>query len=665
MSSRRWLRRLWRRLRVCWAAYWATRAVIKDRDWSHGPLSYLLALLVAMSATFLLAIGSFDPIEDSLTAKRAEMLSRQPTGQTAIVEIDARSLAELRSWPWPRRYHAEAVRKLHQAGASIIAFDVDFSARSDSGDEELGAAIRQAGHVVLPIFQQKASAAGDNRVLSTHPDAAFESAWVGGVNIFPDRDGIVREYPAATLIDGAIQPSIATLLAEQDAVGDRIFQPDWAIEVSRIPRYSFVDVINGRVSAADLRGKRVLIGATAVELGDRYAVPRYGVVPGVVIQAIAAEALLQHRAIQRTGSAVTILGVLLISLLLAPRPLRRPIRYATLCSLLALAIAGGPVLAQHFWPVSVESAVWFFTLIAAISVQAVVEARRRFHIRAQFDAESGLPNRSVLETVLKSSPNGQILVVAAIERFEIIRDGIGLAATNDMIRNSADAIGRIIEGAVYRIAPDVVAWLRMDESDEDVQSVLIQMQTVFRSPVQTQSGPVDVAFTFGMEREGDGAAPVLRIERALSAIGNARSAGKVHDWYRGFDRQNRHQLSMMSDLRQAIEKGRLHLAYQPKMSLATGRITDAEALIRWRDAKGNTVSPDEFIPLAEATGVIHEVTIFALQTAMVDLARWASEGVTVRVAVNVSALDLTIPDFAATVDRLLSEFWRIAWAARA
>ena len=170
------------------------------------------------------------------------------------------------------------------------------------------------------------------RILSSRPDAAFRSAWVGGVNIFPDPDGVVREYPAATFIDGAVQPSIATLLAEQNGLGDRIFQPDWAIEASAIPRFSFVDVMKGRVPANALKDKRVLIGATAIELGDRYAVPRYGVVPGVVVQALAAETLLQDRAVQRTGFAVTLAGILAIALLLAPRPIRRPVRYAVLCA---------------------------------------------------------------------------------------------------------------------------------------------------------------------------------------------------------------------------------------------------------------------------------------------------------------------------------------------
>jgi diguanylate cyclase len=574
------------------------------------------------------------------------------------VEIDARSLAALRSWPWPRRYHAELVRRLHRSGASVIAFDVDFSARSGSDDQELARAIREAGHVVLPVFAQSASAGGiaDERVIASRPDAAFSDAWVGGVNIFPDRDGVVREYPAATFIEGAVQPSIATLVAEKDGQGDRTFQPDWAIDARKIPRFSFVEVMNGHVPPEALRGKRLLVGATAIELGDRYAVPRYGVVPGVVIQALAAESLLQDRALQRTGLLVTIFGVLAIAFLLAPRAFDRPLRYAAVCGIVILAVAGGPILAQLLWPISIDSAAWLFTLALAIGVQASVEARRRLRLRARLDAESGLPNRSVLELALTDEANsGSVLVTAAIERFESIRDGIGLAATNEMIRNAADAISRVVERPVHRIAPDVIAWVQQDPDETAVQSTMHRIDTAFRSPILTQAGPVDVTLTLGLERADDRAAAVLRIERALSAISSARAAGKSHAWYRGADPQLRRQLSMMSDLRQAMQKGRLQLAYQPKMSLATGDIAHAEALIRWYDADGQIVSPDEFIPLAEATGVIREVTIFAMRAAAADLTRWTQEGVSVRVAVNVSALDLAAGDFADNVDQILKE----------
>jgi EAL domain-containing protein (putative c-di-GMP-specific phosphodiesterase class I) len=128
--------------------------------------------------------------------------------------------------------------------------------------------------------------------------------------------------------------------------------------------------------------------------------------------------------------------------------------------------------------------------------------------------------------------------------------------------------------------------------------------------------------------------------------------GKSHDWYRGANPLARRQLSLMSELRQAMESGRLRIAYQPKMSLATGRIQDAEALVRWSDESGQAIPPDEFIPLAEETGVIHELTLFALRAVAADLAGWARDGLPMRVAVNVSALDLATSDFTAKVEAI-------------
>ncbi|HEV2044868.1 MAG TPA: CHASE2 domain-containing protein, partial [Sphingomicrobium sp.] len=483
-----------------------------------------MAVLVALSACLLSIGGIFDPAEDALTAWRAHTLTREPTGETVIVEIDARSLAELRSWPWPRRYHAEAVRKLHRSGASIIAFDVDFSARSDSGDGEFGAAIRDAGHVILPIFEQRSSSRSDDRnFVSSRPDAAFRDAWVGGVNIFPDDDGVVRDYPAATFVDGAIQPSIATLVAEKHGLGDRSFQPDWAIYADRIPRVSFVDVMKGRVSAETFTGKRVLIGATAIELGDRYAVPRYGVLPGVIIQALAAESLLQGRAIQRSGLAVTIAGIFLVALLLRPRALAAPGRYAALAAFLTGAALVVPLLAQRQYAIALVSAAWLFTVLAAVTAQIAVEARRRLRLRAEQDTDSGLPNRAVLEKKLNDDGFSSVLVTAAIERFDAIRDGIGFDATNQMIRNAAELVGESSGGPVYRISPDVLAWVMAAGDDVEVELRLNRLQSLFRAPVTTTAGPVDVSFTLGLARNDGSETGMLLIERALSAVRTARS----------------------------------------------------------------------------------------------------------------------------------------------
>lgn len=624
------------------------------RDWTCAPYSVGLAALVTMLAACLLIMGAFRPFEDALTSQRAQLLSRSPSGDTAIVEIDAKSLAKLRSWPWSRRYHEQLVRKLHESGAARIAFDVDFSARSGVDDVAFGSAIHEAGNVILPIFAQKASGRADeNQVISSRPDPFFADAWVGGVNIYPDADGVVREYPAATFIDEKIQPSIATLVSEKTGLRDRTFQPDWAINANAIPRFSFVDVIDGRVPAQALKGKRILIGATAIELGDRYPVPRFGVLPGVVIQALAAESLLQGRAVQRTNLLATLVGILAIALLLTPRALEKPFRYACRCSVIAVLLLAGPILIEARWPISIDSSAWIFTLISSVALQAAIEAKRRLRIRGRVDADSGLPNRSVLEEILQTNETERgVLVTAAIDRFDTIRDTIGISSTNDLVRKSADRVSEVVGTTVYRLAPDIIAWVQPDQSE--IMATLTKIHATFRNSVGTEDGPVDVALTIGLDSNERGSAPVLRIERALAAIGEARAQGSRQEWHRASDVRSRRQLSMMSELRRAMTDGSLCLAYQPKMSLKTGAIENSEALIRWFD-DGKIVSPDEFIPLAEETGVVHEITTFAIRSALSDLRRWARSGLPMRVAVNLSALDLARAGFAGEVKRLLAE----------
>lgn len=630
--------------------------MLRWNDLKPRPLNLAIAVLIAIFVGLASAVGLFTAIEDRATEWRSKILPREPTGETVIVEIDARSLSELESWPWPRHHHAELVRQLDKADARSILFDVDFSARSAGGDADLGRAIGEAGNVILPIFQQPSSALSGGRDMTVNrPSETFDAAWVGGVNIFPDADGLVRDYPAATIIDREVRPSLATLAAENDDLGVQSFRPDWSIEADQIPRYSFVDVMRGRIPAAHLKGKRVLVGATAIELGDRYAVPRYGVVPGVLIQALAVESLLQGRAIRATGLLATIVGSLLIALLFMSRAVERPVRLGVLYLSTAAGLLALPLVVQWWYPIAIDTVAWLTVLTLSAAVQIVMELRRRLRTRARIDLETDLPNRAMLEHTLRLRSDQSTLIVAGIERFESIRDGIGIAATNELIGNSALRVEQQVDCQVFRIAPDVLAWLVATSGERPLREHCTRIEEGFRTPVTTSAGPIDVNLTFGLEQGGGSAHPVLLIEHALTALTQARSAGKPFQRYRRSDPNARRQLSMMGELRSAMERGQLRLAYQPKLSLPAGRIGGAEALIRWSDDQGNSIPPDMFIPLAEATGVVREVTKFALAGVLKDQRRWAESGVRLPVAVNVSAIDLSADGFVEDVLKIVEQ----------
>ena len=619
------------------------------------------ALLVIAVSGLLLMLGAFEPLENRMTALRAQMLDRAPTGNVAIVEIDARSLAELSTWPWSRQYHAEAIERLHSAGAEIIAFDVDFSASSEpSGDQAFAKALADAAPVILPIFQQSASdQSGRNAIVRSKPAAAFEAAWVGGVNIFPGSDGVVREYPAATIIDGEIRPSIAALLADSDDLGDRTFQPDWAIDAARIPRVSFVDLVKGRIPRQSIAGKRIVIGGTAIELGDRYTVPRYGSVPGVIVQALATESLLQGRTLSRSGAIASMIGILLIGGVLGAGRFKRFNRsFPPTVVAVILLLAIGPVIVQARWPVSLDSIPLLFSVLGCATMRILIEIRRRISLNAMIDGETGLANRLALEARLSElADSSPILATAAIEGFDNIRDVIGTDAVSDLVRQASARIEQRIGGPVYRITPDILAWLQPGPDEDDVSNgtLVLEITELFREPVETYQGKVDVRLTIGLDRDPVASAIVPKIERALAAISTARTAGDTCHWYKGADPAERRQLSLMGDLRRGMAVGEVTIAYQPKLDLKSGQISHAEALVRWHHPIDGLIPPDRFIPLAESTGVVSELTDFVMRAVVADSARLNAAGRQLCIAVNVSAADIASLTFVDRVKRILDE----------
>jgi len=116
----------------------------------------------------------------------------------------------------------------------------------------------------------------------------------------------------------------------------------------------------------------------------------------------------------------------------------------------------------------------------------------------------------------------------------------------------------------------------------------------------------------------------------------------------GRDEVHLRQLTLMGDLRQSITRGQLSLRFQPKVDLASRKVKHTEALLRWRHADLGAIPPDEFIPLAERSGFVHELTRFVLENALRQNSEWRDEGLDLGMAINLSAMDLMdadLPDF--------------------
>ncbi|HEY9099390.1 MAG TPA: EAL domain-containing protein [Thiobacillus sp.] len=277
------------------------------------------ASLALMSTLLMGGLGWLQLIELRLQDAQATLTRHVVDSDLVIVEIDAKSLNQLKQWPWPRGYHAQLLDKLRAAGVADIFYDVDFSAESTpTEDQKLIQAVRayKKERVMLPGFIQPASSLGQNDLIVTTPlPALSQNSVLASVNMRPDRDGLIRTVSTHWHINDttAILAGVRMLQATNPPNTYRI---NYSIEPRSFTRLSFKDVLNGHFDTAQLRNKHIIVGATAIELGDILPVPVYNALPGAVIQALAYQTL--SEGILKPTSALTNWGLLIaLTLLMA------------------------------------------------------------------------------------------------------------------------------------------------------------------------------------------------------------------------------------------------------------------------------------------------------------------------------------------------------------
>lgn len=344
--------------------------------------------LIALALLALAWLVGLPAVLDTLVTDKRFLWLKRPASETiALVEIDAPSLARIGVWPWPRRHHARLIAQLEAAGVTDILFDVDFSARSNPKDDEAFAeALAGAGgSVVLASFRQVAGDKVRGRSLHVNrplPDFARHS-WSAVVNVSPERDGLVRRYGPGARIEGEFLPSFGALLAGRHDESGAPFRIDFGIDRDTVPTVSYAAVLDGDPQTlARLKGRKVIVAGTAIELGDYFNIPNGRVISGSLLQVLAAESLLQGRTLQATGLTVTLAGILgIVAVML--QLWRRAGTKARLAALLAMAVAleAGALLAQATWPVIVDTSLWQLLLGAYLVAGTLHEIRLRGLLR--------------------------------------------------------------------------------------------------------------------------------------------------------------------------------------------------------------------------------------------------------------------------------------------
>lgn len=329
-----------------------------------------------IALAIVLSCGWHGALRHALADLRFGWQSRQATGEIVVVAIDAPSINTIGVWPWPRRLYADLIQQLRNADVQDIALDVDFSTPSDAAsDKNFAEALQSAGgSVVLPSFQQPGT---DRATLHINrPLPRFtEHSWPALVNVEVGPDGLVRRYPFGERLDDKFVPSMASVLSGQYDEKRAPFLIDFSIRSASVPRVSFVDVLQGNPTTLQkLRGKKIIVGGTALELGDRFSVPNGVIVSGPVLQTLAAESLLQNRALQWTSSLVTlvVLGLLGFVMLLSWRRVSAGKRVAMLLGM-AVGIEGAAFLLLAAFPLMLDTSLFHIAIIVYIATIALDE----------------------------------------------------------------------------------------------------------------------------------------------------------------------------------------------------------------------------------------------------------------------------------------------------
>jgi diguanylate cyclase (GGDEF)-like protein/PAS domain S-box-containing protein len=296
-----------------------------------------------------------------------------------------------------------------------------------------------------------------------------------------------------------------------------------------------------------------------------------------------------------------------------------------------------------------------------------IARQEQLNYLAYYDALTGLANRILFDerleqgvTNAKEHTGKLALVLLDIERFKTINDTLGRQAGDALLKEVAARMSRyaVDAGRLARIEADHFAVMVTDAQTAEELAHLIEqrIEEIFVPPFRIGDAELRVSAKFGIAMfPADGADADTLFKNAEAALENAKARGDRYLFYtQSMNERVAEKLSLENRLRKAIEREEFVLHYQPKVNLASGKLTSAEALIRWNDPDSGLVPPGRFIPILEETGMIYEVGRWALRQAIADYLRWRAAGLpAVRIAVNVSPLQLRNRGFVAEIGQII------------
>jgi EAL domain-containing protein (putative c-di-GMP-specific phosphodiesterase class I)/CHASE2 domain-containing sensor protein len=604
------------------------------------PKPWKLLLWTAIAGLVFGLIGFGEIAEDWLRVARNSFHKHAASRDIVLIDIDDSSLEQVGRWPWPRSYYAGLTDRLSQAGAKRIFFDIKFEGATNPRDDRLfSAALLRSRPTFLAV---RARSGLTGAPTEFRPYSAFaNAAQLASISFRYNYQGAVWRIPYWATYAGKTIPTFSAKLANRTGTGE--FPVDYSIEPNTVPRISAADVLKGRFDPRTVAGKDVVIGITSESGGDLYFIPGTGRMGGALVHILGAETLKNGHPVD-LGWASCLLVALGLAAWAAYQ--RRPSQQHVVFGGTAALLIVGPIFAEaHLYFIDVTPA-----LFAVLTAWGIL-AWRRFRLRGLVNPVSNLPNLNALRS--HKGGRDQAIIAARVLNYE----EIVATLSSDRERQLVDQIvSRLKVGessrTLYQGDAGIFAWF--EDPMAPFASHLDALYSLFRNPARMGKRSADIAIAFGVEI-GSGRSLTSRLASALVAADEAAHDGlkwKYHDPDTLQDASWR--LSMLSQLDEAIDRGEVWVAYQPKLDIAARRITGAEALARWTHPEKGPIAASEFVGAAEQHDRIGKLTDFVLEKAVTAAAQINKRGADFNIAVNLSARLLSDKGFTLRLSALLA-----------
>ncbi len=668
----------------------------------------LLTILIAVAVMGVRRLGALQALELLAYDWMINLHNENQTDpRLLLVEITDKDIEKHGSYPLKDELIAQLLRKLQQNHPKVIGFDLYREVAYPPGTDALRQELQKDNVVVIQLigngengvsappgvkpdqigFNDLVADIGDDVLRRNLMYVQFGSAPIQEMYSFPLRlslkyleerqlklqvgDDFLQigeaKFPDLKANSGGYQ------LEPSETAGQQILIDYQSPNIAQ--RVTLTEVLAGKVAPSLIKDKIVLIGTTSISVKDILSTPYNqgsdSLMPGVVAQAQMTSQILNivldnaplFWFWSEWSEGLWVWGWSLVAVAIAWK-LKHPV---------AIVVGGivgvGSLIIVCF--VIFAFAGWIPLMPAAISLTVTIASVLGYKALYNlfYDSLTGLPNRSLFAKQLKKlqqkdkSPGFIGILCLDLNRFKLINDGLGYQAGDRILIETAQRLQENLNSQTIlaRVGADEFAIaIKTDEYTAEAIEIANKLDRAIASPYQLKEQEIFTSASIGLafNRQGENFQPEELLQASHAAMYQAKISGKRrHEIFTtNMHEQALKRLELEADLNQAIGNQEFELYYQPIICLKTGMIKGFEALVRWQSPTRGFVSPGEFIPVAEETGLIVPMGEWILTTACDQMQQWRKQfpyAESVVISVNLSSRQFAQANLIAQVQETL------------